>query len=249
MKKALLGALVLSIMQAVTLQADDAPKKVLFIGNSLIYCGRGLGVTLESMGRSSEPLIALHTEIALVPGMGLEATWNNASFVHDRILHGGADVVVLQPTLHPTRGLMDREESFNETIERYADEIRSVGARPILIMNWTFKAEGSYSIEQIEAIMASVQKSLGIDIAPVGLAWANADKEYQLSFDQGDGWHESEIGCYLTACVLYATIFGRNPMEVPRSPDDRVSEEQARYLKKIAWQTVLAYKQRADVAP
>jgi len=248
MKRMLLVVIVVLLAQAVTLQADQAPRKVLIIGSSLVICGRGLGATLESMGQSSDPVIALRTEIALVPGMGLKATWENASFVHDRILHGGADVVVLMPWLHPTRALMDRAESFTETIEQYAGEIRSVGSRPILIMNWTFR-EGSYSLEQIEAAMAAVHRRLGIDIAPVGLAWANAEKGRALTLGAGDGWHQGEIGCFLTACVLYATIFSRNPLEVPRGPEDRVTEEEDRYLKKIAWQTVLAYRQEADVAP
>ncbi|HWI71280.1 MAG TPA: hypothetical protein VNT55_04960, partial [Baekduia sp.] len=54
--------------------------------------------------------------------------------------------------------------------------------------------------------------SLGVPVAPVGVAWAQALQDTALpSLFDPDGNHPSVAGTYLAACVFYATIFGRSP--------------------------------------
>jgi hypothetical protein len=48
-------------------------------------------------------------------------------------------------------------------------------------------------------------------VAPVGLAWAQAlQREPGLELWAGDGKHPSKLGSYLTACVFYASLTGRD---------------------------------------
>ena len=64
----------------------------------------------------------------------------------------------------------------------------------------------------IEAAYGTVGDDLGIDVAPVGAAWAAARVEHpEIDLWQPDGSHPSAAGTYLAACVLYATIFGASP--------------------------------------
>ena len=71
-----------------------------------------------------------------------------------------------------------------------------------------------------------------------------------------DGMHANPQGTYLTLAVLYATIFEQNPVGATyRMPADRtnrygwmipddwqLSDSDAEFLQRIAWETVEAYE-------
>ncbi|HEX2506232.1 MAG TPA: hypothetical protein VHK22_08510 [Gaiellaceae bacterium] len=74
---------------------------------------------------------------------------------------------------------------------------------------------------------------LGIAVAPVGPAWAEAHRSRpELELWDGDGRHPSRAGSYLAACVFAVTL-GRSD----RGPSDFTGElrpEDARYLQALA---------------
>ena len=77
-------------------------------------------------------------------------------------------------------------------------------------------------------------------ITPIGLAWKQAmdfDPDSLINLYSGDNSHPSQAGSYLTACVMYATMFHKSPegsLYFAALPQD-----QASYLQQIASEVVL----------
>ena len=93
--------------------------------------------------------------------------------------------------------------------------------------------------EQLNAAYGGIAKELGLLVAPVGRAW---QKDPSPDLWQADGSHPSEMGSYLTACILYATIFRESPEGLP--PSSGLSTEAARNLQILAQDTVLKDRRR-----
>jgi len=78
-------------------------------------------------------------------------------------------------------------------------------------------------------------------VAPVGVAMENARAERpDIVFIDTDEVHATWEGTYLAAATIYATIFQRSPEGL--SYTFGVSEENAAFLQRIAWQTVTAWQ-------
>ena len=58
-----------------------------------------------------------------------------------------------------------------------------------------------------------------------------------------DDIHLNDVGQYAITCLVYAVIYQRNPAELPDqlTPKDRLSPDQARYFKSIAWDIATSY--------
>ena len=92
-------------------------------------------------------------------------------------------------------------------------------------------------------------------VAPVGIAWQDARREEpDLSLYFRDGSHPDPTGTYLAACVFYAAFFGQSPEGLSRvrystrfgTPQEGtpveiepLSEAEAAFLQRIAWQAVV----------
>src|SRR6185369_9804813 len=147
------------------------------------------------------------------------------------------DVVVLQEDI-PETTVAD----FREYAAKFVAEVRKNGARPILFMAWAYPRLGWISMAQIAQAHRDAAKELNVDVAPVGLAWQQASKERPgMNFYAPDREHPSIYGTYLATCVIYATIYDRNPSGFAYVPSG-VTAEEAAFLQRIAWQTVQAYR-------
>ena len=56
-----------------------------------------------------------------------------------------------------------------------------------------------------------------------------------------DDEHPSPSGTYLAAATIYATVFGASP-EGLYYPDSHVSPDDAAFLQRIAWDSVLEWE-------
>jgi len=80
----------------------------------------------------------------------------------------------------------------------------------------------------------------GSTVAPVGLAWKQAmdnDPDSLINLYSTDNSHPSIAGTYLTACVMYATIFQKSPLGSGYFAG--LSESDARFLQQMAEDVVL----------
>lgn len=157
--------------------------------------------------------------------------------------HQRWDYVILQdrhrlPVTKPKR--------MEKAIRRLKPYIEASGAKMVLYMNWaTLKKSQDYHKRpfkhltrskyqaRIKKIYRKLAKEYGALIAPVGTAFNLCMKRYRkIRLVRNDGSHPREEGSYLAACVIYATIFGKNPTKL--SYRGTLSAKKARKLRRIA---------------
>ena len=80
----------------------------------------------------------------------------------------------------------------------------------------------------------------GILVLPVGLAYKNSMEAYpQIDLYHPDKRHPSKAGTYLSACVMFASVFQISPVGNPYIFD--LDKDVALNLQRIAWLTYKEY--------
>ena len=219
--------------------APKLPGKILFIGNSLTYYNGGLDHHLEKLAASADPPLVIKANRFTQSGASLEKLWRKYCLgrATNHIDIGAYDAVVLQEDLPETD-----VHRFHQYARQFDAEIKKAGARPILFMAWSYKRLGWITMEEISQAHRVIATELGIDVAPVGLAWQRAMKDRPgLDLYAADREHPSIYGTYLAANVVYATVFGRSPVGLAFFPSGMI-ESEAAFLQRIAWKTVQEYQ-------
>jgi hypothetical protein len=224
----------------------ELPSRILFIGDSFISCKGGIDYHMESLVASANPPLTIDASIVAMSGARLEEHWDIGRAL-EAIQEGNWDVVVLQED--PAEA-GHNEQNFYEYMRKFDEEIQEIDAQTVLYMPWEWK-EKVYieqpTTEGIARVYTNIGAELGVRVAPVGLAWTRSIQERpDLNLFDYDGVHPNIQGTYLTTCVLYATIFGQNPVGLSYLPPDvpgwEMTEDEAAFLQRIAWETVVDYK-------
>lgn len=236
----LLHVLLIALVVPVTLfpaaAAQQAPTRILFVGNSLTFWNDGLYLHLERLAASGRPPVAVTTGRSVVPGAFLKSLWARPE-PRQAIAAGRYDVVVLQEDLPETK-----VEDFREHARLFVTEARKAGARPVLLMAWAYERLGWITMDEIARAHRSAAAELKVDVAPVGLAWQRASElRPDLNLYAPDREHPSIHGTYLATAVVYATVLERNPTGLSYTPAG-VSATDAQFLQNVAWETVQAYR-------
>jgi hypothetical protein len=239
---------------------------VLFLGNSYIYFNNLPEMVLGISTALDGPIVrgAAHTH----GGKTLRGHVDDdhlPSILSEGPEDGGDwDWVVLQEqsTLGAAydrdSGALGSPDAFHAATRELATMIRGGGASPALYMTWAKEAFPSQS-ETLSQAYRSIGTELGLEVARVGEAWAEVRRlrpDFSLYVD--DGSHPNAAGSYLAACVIYAMVTGRSPLDAPReltgAPWDfggpvesslatilvSLSAEDARFLQGIAAGFVVA---------
>ena len=213
----------------------NPPRRILFIGNSLTYSNDGIYTHLQKMTASATPPMEITADKAVVGGQYFKSLWEKFPEPR-RAIAQGYDVVILQEDL-PETTVAD----FKKYAPLFVDEIRKTGARPVLLMAWGYKRLGWISTAEIAQAHREVGKELGVDVAPLGLAWERVMKDrLDVNLFARDFEHPSIYGTYLETLVVYATVFRRSPVETTYFPSG-VMPEAAAYLRQVAWESVEAW--------
>jgi hypothetical protein len=200
------------------------PLRVLFIGSSLSY-----GLPNAFYAVAAREGIAVETTEATLPASGLRRHWDGRA--RTRIRDGGWDYVVLQNGFDqiPT-------EEFPRL---FAEEIRKVGAKPILFVTWAFRGNPARQKELDDAFV-KVARSVDIVAAPIGPAWELAVAGNPgIGLYQQDDYHPSSMGTYLAACVLYSTIFGQ-PLPTEGTTEPTTTAHRASWKAVESWRAMLS---------
>ena len=170
-----------------------------------------------------------------------------------KIQTGDWDVVVLQEDLVEN---WSRVDEFSAFARKFHEEIQRSGAETVLYMHWSWASQAVPSTEHIAETYGDLGKELNVKVGPVGLAWQRVLQERpDLDLYTRDQVHASPQGTYLAMCVLYATIFDRSPVGATDRMADtgrfdymwtnpkgwQLSDENAEFLQRIAWETVADY--------
>ncbi len=241
----------LALLPLSAARADTEPLRVLFIGNSYTSVNNlpGMIEALATAAKEKRPL----QSTAITPG-----GWS----FHQHLLAPDTqtptaiaqrewDFVVLQeqsqmPFLYP-----------KVTIEhgtKLGQLIKEQKATPLLYMTWARENQPENQ-EAITKTYTELAKALEAPLAPVGPAWEAARKKRAtLKLYTQDKSHPAPAGSYLAACVFYAKFYDRSPVGLPgrltvKANDNKVrlladlTGDDARFLQKIAWQTVQGMKE------
>jgi len=240
---------------ATTAEAVVSPpdSRVLFVGNSLSAENGGVEQHVELLGASADPPLIMQTEAIARWGMtkNLADHWEYVS-QRGSIEPGAYDMVVLQSYLLDTTEVA----TFHDAVRSFAEHIREAGAEPVLFMAWPIERYGldPMSMGEIAEAHQEIAGELDLTVAPVGLAWQRAmgeRPEIDLSLDQV---HPILPGTYLAAAVIFGTLYGEDFTDlgylcqdcVTGLHPDGLTEDEARFLQRIARETLQEYGQAVD---
>jgi hypothetical protein len=218
------------------------PDRILFIGTSLTYWNNGLEHHMVQLAGSANPPLVIQADSVVRSGAPLRTLWKYTE-ARDTIVEGDYDVVVLQDALPLTD-----VDTFHEYTRMFVEETRESGAEPVLFMTWprrAFFTTEETTMEEISQAHRDIAAELGVDVAPVGFAWQRAmEGRPELDLYDTDKIHPSIYGSYLAVSVIYATVFGASPVGLAYLPSENegVTEEEAAFLQRVAWETVQEYE-------
>jgi hypothetical protein len=114
---------------------------------------------------------------------------------------------------------------------------RQQGAVPVMFPEWPRRNVDE--TQRIYDLHVSIAQAEPACVAPVGQAWDLAlARDPSLPLHASDGNHSEPAGAFLAALVLYSTITGQSPLDVPALPQYPVAAPLQETLRGIAAETV-----------
>ena len=224
-------------------RSQTVEQRVLFVGNSYVFTN-DLPATFRALAE------AKHHRVEV--GMAATGGWTlqqHAESPETRAALGKQawTAVVLQEQSVLPAYRVERERRMYPAVRELARLIRARHAAPMMLSTWARRdglaSAGFASFALMQAELDEgyriIAEEVGAAIIPAGAAWAMArEKMPMLELWGPDGSHPSAAGTYLTACVVFATVFRETPVGLPASPG--VDAESARQLQSIAARIALA---------
>jgi hypothetical protein len=212
--------------------ANDSPRtRVLFVGNSMTYYNDLPGLVQQLSAREDKPV---QFESVTVPLASLEYHWSRGK-AQELMARERWDYVVLQD--FSRRPVTDPQSSL-QYFGLFNAEARKAGAKTIIFQNWTRAGMiGEYGAMQ--STYRDIQEQTHGTLAPIGVAWRMCERDHPEIKMLVDDRHPTDAGTYLTGCVLYGTIYGKNPAALPMNlTGPKLPAEQSRLLREIASQAL-----------
>ncbi len=238
-------------------QSGPLPTRVLIVGGGWTTSGPGsLDAFLRGIAAAAQPELDVETATAYLWG-SLEEQWEEGSALA-AIRDGDWDVVVLEQDLAggaSNVGYYDQTvATYQEYVRRFHEEIAAAGTQTVLFASPEPQVTLKKGVDDFYQASADVAAELGIEVAPVGHAMINAGLEDPtLNFYGGENVMATTPAVYLSAAVLYATLYGRSPEGVTWLPTDdlgddkrlddlrrelTIAPEVRDLLFRVAWETV-----------
>jgi len=147
--------------------------------------------------------------------------------------------VVLQAQKYSESGRVDYPIDGAVALVRLA---RTVGAMPILFPEWPRR--GIDETQRIYDLHVSIARREPACVAPIPQAFDLASaRDSSLVLHAADGNHSAPAGAFLAALVIAATM-GVSPDQLPALPIAGVEPATQAQLRRVAAETVLAYRPR-----
>ena len=181
--------------------------RILFLGNSYTFFNR-MPAMVKAMAdtKGLRPDVHMHA----APAASLQSHWNDRRARSN--MEGTAwDFVILQDQSATPVRAPERTMEFGE---KWCSLVRAAKGTPILMLTWGKRgASGTPDPQEQKALLETYLKLARREkaaLAPVSIAWENCLKRHPgIQLYQPDGRHPTEEGSYLTACVIYFTLFGK----------------------------------------
>lgn len=232
---------------------DEAPKSVLYIGNSFFYYNNSMHNHVLKLVRAAEPKEHWHATSATISGSGLnwhnvEALLSSDGMASYSFAPGNKVVMNTRNKKYDAAIMMDCSQCpvhpqlkpfFTEAAAKDAAIVRKHGADPVLFMSWAY-ADMPEMTEQLAEAYTTAGNANNMLVIPAGLAFARAKKEQpDLVLNVEDKRHPTLAGTYLAACTVLASVYQRSPVGNPYHAG--LDDKTAAFLQNIAWETVQDY--------
>ncbi len=223
--------------------------KVLFIGSSY-FNHHNLPGLFENFALTANKKVFIETRI--VNGQFLDFHANSKATENiinqdewDYIILQGVGRQMAYPEIFTDHAAYPALQTLKNKIN-----LKSESPSMIFCLPWAFE-DGMSWLEGWTDLFSDMQtkinkntleyaESIGFTIAPIGIAWQAVleEQNYPLHYLHEVDWnHPSLKGSYLTACVIYATIFIETVNDIPFYADLPVDE--AKYFQALASSIVL----------
>jgi hypothetical protein len=125
------------------------------------------------------------------------------------------------------------EYSRQEGID-LARRAKARGMTVVFYPEWGLKGVKGDGARQ-ERVYREMAQEADVGVAPVARAWDVALLERpELPLHAGDGNHQSALGAFLTACVLYGRLTGDSPAALGSYPYPGADEKDRAFLAGVA---------------
>lgn len=192
------------------IEAAPAPRRILFVGNSLTYTNDLPAIVAELARQGGEPIevaTIAHPDFSLADHL---ATGEAAQ----RIAKEAWDLIVLQ---QGPSALPESRVELVASVRRFAELTRARGTSIALFSVWP-AADRPTAFDSVTASYQSAARAVGGVLFPAGRAWTLAwQHRPTLPLYGADGFHPSPLGSLLAALVVHRGIVGRSLSTLPDS--------------------------------
>ena len=228
---------------------NKQPERVLFVGNSYLYYNDSLHNHVRRMVEETFPnkIDSLEFKSATIGGSRLAHHNIDHLLEHKNIaVSKPFQLVILQGGSGEALSEESRKE-FSIQAERLINKIHASGADAALYMTHAYVLpHDDYDpgmIKKIKSIYTKAGQNNSSLVLPVGIAYINAYKERPeiILHKTFDGTHPDLLGTYLSACVLFASIYKKSPIGLKYNYFDSITKTDKDFLQKIAHDTVESF--------
>lgn len=220
----------------------DFPERILFVGNSYFYYNNSLHNHVRGFveaGHAGQDR-KLQYKSATIGGATLDHHPIDWLTEPGRIgVNEPFEIVVLAGNSSDALNEASRKK-FVETVRRFDSVIRARGGKTVLYMTPAYVAPhrraSATNLSRIANMYKEAAREVGALLIPVGLAFEESYRrkpELRLH-DEFDGSHPSLAGTYLAAAVVYARLYGANPVGNAYLYHGKMPADVALHLQQVA---------------
>ncbi len=233
----------------------EQPKTILYVGNSFFYYNNSMHPYVLGLAIAADPKNKGQYRSTSITISGSGFNWHDVesyfkpggvasySFAEgNKVVFNKFDkpfeVVIMndcsQCPVHP-----QLKDAFHEYARKHSQTVVKHGAKPALFMTWAYadKPEMTAQLAEQYTIAGNANDAL---VIPAGLAFAKAlGKKPDIVLYAADKRHPSLLGTYLSACTIYASVYGKSPVGSPYTGG--IDAKTANFLQEVAWETVQEY--------
>ena len=223
-------------------------KNILFVGNSYLYYNNSVHNYVEPMLREHHES-EIETKLSAIGGSkhphhNIDHLLNPKNLNLDQQI----DLLIMQGGSTEVISAKD-QKNFIQTAKRYGTKAQTVGVKTALYMTHAFtKADSRFEpnlIKKISKTYFAAGKESNSSIIPVGLAYELAYKEKpEIKLHHVDGTHPSQLGTYLGAATVFASVTGKSPEGLEFNYYGAINDEDRIFLQKIAWKAYRMWQRR-----
>lgn len=225
---------------------EEAPLRVLFLGNSYTYFNDLPNMVAKLAAVS--PGRKIDAKAVTRGGANLSELWSVTNAV-ETLRNGEWDVVVLQEQSTLGSNYVEGKWQVNEPagLLRWAKfwqaEIQRKNAKTVLYLTWGRKARPDFQ-NALNYGYSEAATAIGAQIAPAGLAWKRLRELHaNIELFDPDGTHPSPVGTLVNACVFLETLVNRSCATVPQPPNTvKINEGDWKAVVEAAQFAVEQYK-------